>query len=216
MFAGKEMSLHRPLVIATHNAGKLNEFRRLLSEFAVDIRSLRDFGPIPEAEEDGATFEQNAVKKARFTAKVLGLPALADDSGLEVGVLNGKPGVYSARYAGERATDRQNNQKLLEQMRGIQKREAAFVCVIAIAVPGGACLTYEGRCEGLIAEAPQGDHGFGYDPLFYYPPLKKTFAQLKTEEKNLVSHRGGAMAELRQEFDKVLIWLRQRLAEEPV
>lgn len=206
------MPIHRPLVIATHNAGKLNEFRKLLSKFAVDIRGLRDFGAIPEAVEDGTTFEENAVKKARFTARVLGLPALADDSGLAVGALNGKPGVYSARYAAEGATDKQNNQKLLEALGGIQEREAAFVCVIAIAVPEGACLIYKGRCEGLIAETPKGEHGFGYDPLFYYPPLKKTFAQLETEEKNRVSHRGRAMAELRQEFDKVSIWLRQRLA----
>jgi len=181
----------------------------------VEIRSLNDFGPIPAVEEDGDTFEENAYKKAHFTAKALGFPALADDSGLVVPALGGEPGVRSARYGGDEANDLENNLKLLKAMAGVTNRMALFQCVIAIAVPRGPALIYEGKCEGEIADKMEGDQGFGYDPLFYYPSLKKTFAQMSLEEKNQVSHRGKAMAELRQEFDKVLIWLRQRLAEEP-
>jgi len=205
----------RPLlvVLATRNAGKTDELRRLLADFPVAIRSLDDFGPIPPVEEDGRSFEENAVKKARSTAKVLGLPALADDSGLTVEALGGAPGVRSARYAGGDAADADNNAKLLRELKHEENRAAVFVCVIAIAVPWGPALVYEGRCEGLITREQMGTEGFGYDPIFFYPPLQKTFAQLTTEEKNQVSHRGRALRELRQEFDKVLFWLSQRLTE---
>ena len=209
------MIIERPLVLATRNEGKISEFKDLIAGFGIEIKSLKDFGPIPLVEEDGTTFEDNAYKKASFTAKVLGLPALADDSGLMVEALGGMPGVRSARYAGEGAADRENNHKLLEVMRDVNKRNANFMCIIAIAVPAGPALIYEGSCDGHINREPMGQNGFGYDPLFYFPPLKKTFAQMGPEEKNQVSHRGKAMAELRSEFDKVLIWLRQRLAEEP-
>ena len=209
------MRLDRPLVIATRNRGKVLEFKRLLGGFGIEIKSLDEFGPLPEVEEDGLTFEDNAVKKARFAARILGLPALADDSGLVVTALGGLPGVYSARYAGDDASDEANNRKLLEVMRGVKNREASFVCVIAIAVPRGPALIYEGTCQGVITEEMRGMGGFGYDPVFYYPPLGKTFAEMTEEEKNRVSHRGKAMAELKKEFDKVLIWLKQRLEEEP-
>jgi XTP/dITP diphosphohydrolase len=209
------MEREPPLVLATRNEGKISEFKTLLSGSHVEIKSLIGFGPIPTVQEDGETFEENAVKKARFTARILGLPALADDSGLMVKALGGMPGVYSSRYAGEGARDETNNLKLLEAMEGVQRREASFMCVIAIAVPRGPALIYEGACEGLITHAPAGSQGFGYDPLFYYPPLQKTFAQMSLNEKNRVSHRGKAMAALRNEFDHVLIWLRQRLREEP-
>ncbi|MBE9581249.1 MAG: XTP/dITP diphosphatase [Proteobacteria bacterium] len=199
------------LVLATRNPGKTREIWDLLKDFPVEIKNLDDFGPIPDVEEDGATFDDNAFKKASFTAKVLGLPALADDSGLEVEALEGAPGVRSARYAGPSATDQENNDKLLKEMKGKASRRAAFMCVISIAVPSGVALTYEARCEGLIAEAPAGDNGFGYDPVFFYPPMNRTFAQLSAEEKNQVSHRGKALAEMKEEFDKVLIWIRQRL-----
>ncbi|NVM22787.1 MAG: XTP/dITP diphosphatase [Desulfobacterales bacterium] len=197
------------LVLATRNQGKTREIQGLLRGFPVEIKNLDDFGPIPEVEEDGATFDDNAYKKAAFTAKVLGLPALADDSGLEVEALGGAPGVHSARYAGPSATDADNNAKLLRDMEGKTDRAASFACVISVAVPSGVALTYEGRCEGLIAEVPAGDNGFGYDPLFYYPPLDRTFAQLSAEEKNQVSHRAKALAGLKEEFDKVLTWIRQ-------
>jgi len=202
-----------PLVLATRNEGKTEEIRALLAEFPVDIKNLADFGPTPEIEEDGQTFEDNAVKKARFIAKILGFPALADDSGLMVEALGNGPGVRSARYAGEEASDADNNAKLLKGLERVENRTAAFACVIAIAVPWGPALIYEGRCEGIITNEQVGTKGFGYDPVFYYPPLQKTFAQLSTEEKNQVSHRGQALRQLREEFDKVLVWLRQRLVE---
>jgi len=199
------------LVLATRNKGKIAEIKALLKEFPVDIKDMDDFGPIPVVEEDGKDFDENAYKKASFTSRVLGLPALADDSGLVVGALGGAPGVYSARYAGENATDEQKCSRLLHEMKGKTDRKAAFECVISIAVPTGAALTYEARCEGEIAESPAGENGFGYDPIFFFPPLKKTFAQLTREEKNRVSHRGKALRELRDEFDKVLTWIRQQM-----
>ena len=199
------------LVIATRNPGKTSEIRDLLKDFPVEIKNLDDFGPIPEVEEDGDTFDDNAYKKASFAAEVLGIPALADDSGLVVEALDGAPGVYSARYAGENATDEQRCSRLLNELKTETNRKAAFECVISIAVPGGPALTYEGRCEGVIAEQPAGDNGFGYDPVFYYPPLKKTFAQLTREEKSRVSHRGRALGEIREEFEKVLTWIRQQM-----
>lgn len=213
--SGKPTKFDRPLVLATGNAGKISEFRRLLDGFDIGIKGLNDFGPIPAIVEDGETFEDNAYKKASSTAKVLGFPAIADDSGLVVKALGGEPGVYSARYAGDGATDSKNNAKLLEAMKGNENRDASFICVIAIAVPGGPALIYEGVCDGVITKEPAGNQGFGYDPLFYYPPLKKTFAQMSMEEKNRVSHRGKALAELKTEFDKVLVWLAQRFEEEP-
>lgn len=200
-----------PLVIATGNPGKVLEIKDLLNGFAIEIKSLADFGPIPAVEEDGQTFEENAYKKASFTAKILGIPALADDSGLMVDALGGEPGVWSARYAGPNATDQQRVAKLLKEMQGQTNRKAAFECVLSIAVPSGPALTYEARCEGLIAEAPAGHKGFGYDPIFFYPPLNKTFGQMTLAEKSHVSHRGKALNELKQEMDKVLIWIRRHM-----
>jgi XTP/dITP diphosphohydrolase len=201
------------IVLATRNEGKVRELREMLKDFPVDLRSLNDFGPIPEAVEDGATFEENAYKKAHFTARILGLPAMADDSGLVVAALNGAPGVYSARYAGEQASDADNIKKLLAEMAGRSDRAAAFECVISIAVPAGPALTYEGRCDGEITEEPGGEGGFGYDPVFYSAELGKTFAESTMAEKNRVSHRGRALAQVTAEFDRVLGWLRQRLME---
>jgi XTP/dITP diphosphohydrolase len=199
------------IVIATRNSGKTAEIRDLLEDFPVEIKNLDDFGPIPEVQENGDTFDDNAYKKASFAAKVLGIPALADDSGLVVEALGGAPGVHSARYAGENATDEQRCSKLLNELKTETNRRATFECVISIAVPGGPALTYEGRCEGVIAGQPAGENGFGYDPVFYYPPLKKTFAQLTREEKSRVSHRGRALEEIRDEFEKILIWIRQQM-----
>lgn len=205
------MALEIPIVIATKNPGKIAEIRDLLTSFSVELKSLDDFRSIPEVVEDGTTFDENAYKKASFAAKILGLPALADDSGLMVEALDGDPGVLSARYAGENATDEQRIAKLLEALKGKAHRKAAFECVLSIAVPSGPALTYKAHCEGLIAEQPAGQNGFGYDPIFYYPPLKKTFAQMTLKEKSQVSHRGKALNELRQEFDKVLIWIRRHM-----
>ncbi len=202
------------LVLATTNKNKVKEFQEMVGDFPIEIKSVADFGTIPECIEDGETFDDNAYKKALHTAKILGLPAIADDSGLVVEALDGAPGVYSARYAGENATDEDNCQKLLKEMEGVTNRKAAFKCVLSIAVPSGPALTYEGSCEGTILEEKRGESGFGYDPLFYFEEFGKSFAECNSEEQNKVSHRGKALAEVRQEFDKVMIWLNQRLAEE--
>jgi XTP/dITP diphosphohydrolase len=199
------------IVLATRNPGKTKEIRGLLEGFPVEIKNLDDFGPIPPIEEDGATFEENAYKKASLTARYLGLPALADDSGLIVDALGGAPGVLSARYGGSAISDKERYRKLLEAMQGIDNRKAAFACVLSLAVPTGAALTYEGHCEGVIAHLPAGDNGFGYDPIFLFPPLNRTFAELTLAEKGRVSHRGKALSELRGEFNNVLTWIRQQM-----
>lgn len=198
-------------VLATRNQGKTSEIRSILKDYPVELLNLEDFGPIPEVVEDGDTFDDNAYKKASFTARVLGYPTIADDSGLVVDALDGAPGVYSARYSGENATDEENNLKLIAEMTDVENRKAAFECVISIAIPTGPALTYEGRCEGLIAEKPSGSKGFGYDPLFVCPEFGKSFAELSQEEKNKVSHRGNALKEMMKEFDKVLVWVGQNM-----
>ena len=197
------------LVLATHNKGKKREYELFFERFPLEIKGLSEFKEIPEFEEEGRTFEQIATYKARSASRILGLPALADDSGLEVDCLNGAPGIISARYAGESAEDYQNNRKLLEQMKGKENRNATFVCSLALAKPAGQVLTFTGKCSGIILYEPVGTNGFGYDPLFYYPPFNKTFAQLSVEEKSRVSHRGQAMRKLEEDFDKVLIWLEE-------
>ncbi len=202
------------LILATTNANKVKEFQEMLKDFPIQIRSLADFGTLPEAIEDGETFDENAYKKALHTAKILGLPAIADDSGLVVEALGGAPGVYSARYAGEKATDQENVEKLLREMQGEKNRKASFQCVLSIAVPSGPALTYEGSCDGVILEKPQGTSGFGYDPIFFHEGLGKSFAEAEAEEKNRVSHRGQALTEFKNEFPQVLRWLTQRLQEE--
>ena len=199
------------LVIATRNKGKTKEIREILKDYPIIIKNLDDFGPIPEVEENGLTFDENAYKKSSFTARVLGLPALADDSGLVVEAMEGAPGVHSARFGGPYLTDAERSEKLLKEMHGKKNRKAAFECVISIAVPTGAALTYEGRCEGIIAESPSGDNGFGYDPIFFLPEFNKTFAEISTEEKSKVSHRGKALKEMTLELDKVITWINQNM-----
>ena len=201
------------IVLATTNKGKTKEFKELLKDFPIEIKDLSDFGPIPEVIEDGETFDDNAYKKASFTAKVLGYPAMADDSGLCVEALDGAPGVYSARYAGDNATDAQNVDKLLDALKDEENRKAAFECVISIAVPTGAALTYEGRCEGVLTREPAGDNGFGYDPLFFFPELNKTFAQLSIAEKGDISHRGKALKDVSREMDKIIEWLEMTMPQ---
>lgn len=202
------------IVLATNNKNKVYEFANILKDYNIELKCISDFGPLPEALEDGKTFDDNAYKKALHYAKILGLPAIADDSGLVVEALNGEPGVISARYAGDKATDEQNCLKLLEKMKGLKDRKASFQCVLSIAVPSGPALTYEGTCTGEILEYFQGSNGFGYDPLFYYPELGKTFAELSIEEKNTVSHRAKALREFALEFPEVCKWLEKRLEEE--
>ena len=199
------------LVIATYNPGKFDEIKALLKNYPVRLKSLSDFGPIPPIEEDGDTFDDNAYKKSSLTSRILGIPALADDSGLIVHALGGSPGVHSARYGGERLTDAQRCELLLQNLKGVTNRQAAFECVISIAVPTGEALTYEARCDGQIAETASGEQGFGYDPIFYYPPMEKTFAQMSLQEKSLVSHRGKALKDVQNEFDKVIRWVQQQM-----
>jgi XTP/dITP diphosphohydrolase len=195
------------IILATRNKGKVREFSKLLNHPSIEIRNLDDFGPIPEVVEDGDTFDDNAYKKASFTARVLGYPAIADDSGLCVDGLDGAPGVLSARYAGESATDADNVKKLLNDIKPETNRKASFKCVISIAMPQGAALTYEGQCQGIIIDEPRGENGFGYDPIFFYPELNKTFAELTVEEKGRVSHRGKALKEVAEEMDNIIKWI---------
>lgn len=199
----------RTLALATRNKGKIMELRGLLSGFDIKIKGLDDFPPITEIIEDGRTFEENAYKKAYFTAMALGVPSLADDSGLVVRALGGEPGVHSARYAGDQASDEDRYNMLLREMEGKTDRGAYFECAIVVALPIGPSMTFTGRCEGEIAFEPKGNKGFGYDPIFLYPPLNRTFAQIPLEEKNRISHRGRAMARLKDRFNEVLKWLEE-------
>ena len=201
------------VVLATKNEGKIKEIKSILSGEPVRIMGLGDFGPTPEPVEDADTFEDNAYIKAAFYARILGFPALADDSGLAVDYLGGHPGVHSARWAGPEATDEDRVSKLLRELEGQTNRSAAFVCALVLAVPSGPGLTWVGRVEGEIITSPRGQNGFGYDPVFYYPALDKTFAELTREEKNRVSHRGRALGEFKNEFPKVLKWLEMRQEE---
>ena len=194
------------IVLASRNRKKIRELETFLSEISSDINvlSLDDIGFHDEIVEDGRTFAENSRIKALVPAK-LGYIGVADDSGLEVDALGGEPGVYSARYSGEGATDEKNNRKLLAALENIpdEKRAARFRTVVTCVFPDGREIQVDGVCEGRILREPRGNDGFGYDPLFYYEPLKKTFAELTSDEKNSVSHRGRAMrrfaAELREQ-----------------
>lgn len=179
--------------------GKVREIRRALRDLGVRIFALSDFPEVPEIEEDGKSFFENALKKARFYSDYFGKLALADDSGLEVDILKGLPGIYSARYAGEKVSHRENNLKLLREMEGISisKRGARFKCVIALVSPGGKEVVTEGSCKGRIGFREVGKMGFGYDSVFELPQYGKTMAQLSVEEKNRISHRGKALRKLR-------------------
>jgi XTP/dITP diphosphohydrolase len=206
------MQTSSQLLIATRNAGKVREFAELLSGLPLQLRHLAEFPDIPEAEETGATFAENAALKARFYSRLTGLPALADDSGLEVDALDGAPGVYSARYAGTGATDAERNTKLLDELNrsGKDSRRARFVCVVAHASAAtGALKLFEGICEGRIAASPRGTSGFGYDPLFIPDGYAETFGELPAEIKNRISHRARAL-------DAASRFLRQTIVETPL
>jgi len=185
----------KELLVASGNKGKLREFGELLQGVVETILSPADFPGLPEVEEDGATFEENAIKKALSAARFTGRPVLADDSGLSVDYLDGRPGVYSARFAGEGASDADNNALLLKELTGVPtgQRGGAFHCVIALCQPDGSCQTFDGSLPGVILEAPRGEGGFGYDPLFLVPEYGQTFSELPPEIKNAISHRGRAM-----------------------
>jgi len=187
----------RNLLIATRNKKKRQELHEILSDCDINLITLDDVEGIPEIEEDGYTFEDNAIKKASLVAALSKFITLADDSGLVVDALDGRPGVFSARFAGINADDEKNNSKLLTMMQGLREEErtARFVCVIAIADPGGSVQTVQGVCEGRIATFASGQGGFGYDPLFIPAGLSKSFAELSDKEKNMISHRGKALNE---------------------
>ncbi len=184
------------LVLATKNDGKVKEIAEILKPYEVEVVSLNEFTDIGDIDEDGETFRENAVIKASEVCYRTGLMALADDSGLEVDCLEGLPGIYSARFAGEEKNDAANNEMLLDLLTDVpeEERTARFQCVMAIAMPEGFVYTAEGTCSGIIAKEPRGDGGFGYDPLFYLPEYGKTFAELDQETKNKISHRAQALA----------------------
>jgi len=188
------------IVLATKNRHKLREFKQILDQSDITILSLENFPGCPETVEDGSSFEENALKKAAAVAAFTGRATIADDSGLEVDHLQGKPGIYSARYSGKGADDEKNNVKLLGELEGLpmDRRGAQFRCVIALVSPEGNHRTVEGTCRGRIAAKPQGSHGFGYDPLFCDEQSGLTFAEMGPEQKNLISHRSRAIRELKK------------------
>ena len=197
------------LLVATTNPGKLAEIEAVFKNLPVQVIPLSALSGWPKVVEDGKSFKENALKKARTLADFSGYLTMADDSGLEVDALNGAPGIHSARYSGEDADDARNNEKLLQALVHVpqEKRSARFVCVIALCSPilnGKKEWLFYGECEGWIAFEPRGENGFGYDPLFFYPPLGKTFGEIDRETKGGVSHRGKALAKLKQALPSLL------------
>ncbi|GEL07187.1 XTP/dITP diphosphatase [Salisediminibacterium halotolerans] len=196
----------KTVVIATNNRGKIAEFEHFFAARDITVRSLKEFSELPDIIEDGATFEANAIKKATTLGRYLNQIVIADDSGLAVEALDGRPGIYSARYAGADKDDDANNEKLLEELAEKTNRQASFICVIAVYFPNGTVKTVRGSVTGEIASELSGTEGFGYDPLFYYPPLGKTFAHLTKDEKNNVSHRADALKKMTEAWDT---WLKE-------
>lgn len=194
----------KKILIGTTNEGKVNDFKQLLENEQIQVLSLRDLDNAIDVEETGTTFAENAILKAETLSRYYNQIVIADDSGLEIEALNGKPGVYSARYAGEHKSDEDNINKVLSEMEGIpfHNRKAAFVCVLALAVPGQETKIFEGKCEGYITEKPKGNNGFGYDPIFYVPEKEKTMAELSLEEKNELSHRKRAIDKLKEYWEQ--------------
>ncbi|MEH7513405.1 XTP/dITP diphosphatase [Gottfriedia acidiceleris] len=192
------------IIIATNNQGKVKDFEALFNPMGFQIKSLKDFPEIQEVEETGTTFEENAILKAEFLARELNTPVIADDSGLIVDALEGRPGVYSARYAGLHKSDEDNLQKVLSELEGVfpGKRTARFYCALALAVPGKKTITVYGTVEGYIANEKRGTNGFGYDPIFFLPELDKTMAELTTDEKGGLSHRANAIKSLMNVINK--------------
>ena len=192
------------LVLASKNPKKLRELNDILSQLGIEVCSQAEVGVDVDVEETGTTFEANSLLKAQAVMEACGLPAIADDSALCVDALQGAPGVYSARYGGEGLDDMGRTRLLLENMRGAGPRTAKFVSVITCCFPNGDVLCARGECPGTIAFAPMGEGGFGYDPVFFIPQLKKTFAQLTPEEKNAISHRGQALKAFQVKLEEYL------------
>jgi len=192
------------LVLASQNPKKIREMNEILAQLGVEVMSQTEAGVHVDVEETGTTFEENSLLKAKAVMEASGMPAIADDSGLCVDCLGGAPGVYSARYGGEGLDDAGRYKLLLENMRGQMPRTAKFVSVITCCFPNGDVITARGECPGTIAFAPMGEGGFGYDPVFFVPQLKKTFAQLTAEEKNAISHRGKALEVFKAKLEDYL------------
>jgi XTP/dITP diphosphohydrolase len=197
------------LLVGTTNLGKLDEIQGYLKQLPLKIFALQSLAEWPTVVEDGVTYEENALKKAKTLAEYSGYLTLADDSGLEVDAVNGAPGIYSARYGGEEGNDRKNNKKLLAVLKGVpeERRTARFVCVLALCAPNSSRMkewTVRESCEGRIALAPKGSNGFGYDPIFFYPPLRMTFGEIDRETKARVSHRGKALEKLARIFPSII------------
>ncbi|MCL5779452.1 MAG: XTP/dITP diphosphatase [Firmicutes bacterium] len=195
------------LVLATNNKGKVKELAEMLNPLGLQVVPIGEYPGFQEVEEDGETFADNAIKKAVAAAEFTGELSLADDSGLEADALNGAPGVYSARFAGELKDDAANNRKLLKLLEDVpdEKRTGRFRCVIAIAEPNGRVHTAEGACEGIILRELKGEVGFGYDPLFYVPTYKQTFAEMDLEQKNSISHRGKALRKAMEILNRLYV-----------
>jgi XTP/dITP diphosphohydrolase len=196
----------RELLVATKNKGKMREIRELLKDFNLKITSLEDYPDIPSIEEDGKTFAQNAIKKAVTVAMYTKKLTLGEDSGLEVKALGNRPGIYSARYSGENATDQKNNAKLLRELRGVplKKRQARYRCFAALVDGEKIIDVVSGSCEGLIALRSSGKNGFGYDPFFYLPQYKMTFGKLDPSIKAKISHRAKAFKEIQKILSRIL------------
>nr|WP_125565570.1 XTP/dITP diphosphatase [Companilactobacillus insicii] len=198
----------KEIIIATKNPNKAKEFKKIFDESEFELKTLLDFPDFPDVRETGSTFEENAKLKAHAVMEKFNLPTIADDSGLEVDALFGQPGIYSARYAGDH-NDAANNAKLLSELGGIplEKRTARFVTTLVFSNPkNDEDLVVEGEVKGLIATLPEGDDGFGYDPLFYLPEMKKTMGQISMDEKNQISHRGRAIRKLENEWQNWINW----------
>lgn len=196
----------KQIIIATKNPGKAKEFKEFFRLRNIDARSLLDLEEeLPDIAETGATFEENAALKAEGICRLIGKPVLADDSGLVIDALDGRPGIHSARYAGEEKSDQANMEKVLEELSNTEEkdRSARFVCVLALARPNEKTIFATGYCEGAIAQIPTGDNGFGYDPIFVPTGYQKTMAELESEEKNQISHRKHAIEKLDRLIDQL-------------
>jgi len=192
----------KKVIIATKNSGKAKEFIRMFQPYGIEVHTLLDFPEIEDIEETGQTFEENAILKAETVCKQFSQMVIADDSGLIVDALDGRPGIYSARYAGEEKNDEANNDKVLHELRAVEEKDrtARFYCALAFAVPGKDTITVNGTCEGSILFERRGTNGFGYDPLFYVTEMNKSMAELLPEEKNQISHRAKALRKLESQL----------------
>ncbi|MGX6442960.1 XTP/dITP diphosphatase [Neobacillus sp. K501] len=196
----------KEVLIATKNPGKAREFEHIFAPRGIAVRTLLDFPEIADVEENGTTFEENATLKSEAVSKQLNKMVIGDDSGLIVDALEGRPGIYSARYAGEPKDDQKNTEKVLNELSGVpeKKRTARFYCALAVSIPGKETITVSGTCEGRILEEKRGTNGFGYDPVFFVPEKGVAMAELPADEKNKISHRANALKKLEGMLDSIL------------